>query len=657
MMQLCMSVLCCLLIASSLCAVRACAPSEQLVQFKNTSIYLRISTTDRTQYSILKESRILQTVSLENFYSSSNLELTTDGGYLLTNNNNDTILFDLISTQANFTHVRISRLNVRRNSKPMDCISLNIGHTHWYGGPESRKQFWPVERLKYENYAYLTKEENYAGVSERYWLNSDGVFFYVDENTPLFIYQNSPGHENEICFQAQTVHPYNPRTPRVSFIYHIGFASNARDAHMQAIQNVLGHPKGYPDERMAQHPIWSTWALYKTKISESEIRTFASNIKKYGFENGQLEIDDDWEECYGSLTFDKIKFPNIKRLTGDLKAMGFRITLWVHPFINKNCRAIYDEAKMKGYLVADYFGNTDTKWWNSKANEAAYLDFTKPEVREWFSNRLTRLRNEDGIDSFKFDAGETSWTPTDPSLQGSLSFSPNQITRDYVQTVAEFGPMIEVRTGQGTQELPVFVRMLDKDSFWDWNNGLITLITTLLQINMNGYPFVLPDMIGGNGYNNNLPSKELFIRWLQANVFMPSIQFSYVPWMFDMETINITKRYTELHSQITPYIMERFRLAVSHGDPVNPPLWWADPEDTIAQGIYDQFMLGDDIIAAPVVHKGSTKRDIYLPKGVWKDGNTQQIYMGPTWLMNYDAPLDTLPFFQRINYAMTGKIV
>jgi hypothetical protein len=76
--------------------------------------------------------------------------------------------------------------------------------------------------------------------------------------------------------------------------------------------------------------------------------------------------------------------------------------------------------------------------------------------------------------------------------------------------------------------------MTDKDTYWTFENGLPTLVTTLLQMNMNGYPLVLPDMIGGNGYNEP-PSKELFIRWLQANVFMPSMQFSYVPWDFDNE--------------------------------------------------------------------------------------------------------------------------
>ena len=49
-----------------------------------------------------------------------------------------------------------------------------------------------------------------------------------------------------------------------------------------------------------------------------------------------------------------------------------------------------------------------------------------------------------------------------------------------------------------------------------------------------GYPFVLPDMIGGNAYGLR-PGKELFVRWAQANAFMPALQFSILPWNYDEE--------------------------------------------------------------------------------------------------------------------------
>lgn len=152
----------------------------------------------------------------------------------------------------------------------------------------------------------------------------------------------------------------------------------------------------------------------------------------------------------------------------------------------------------------------------------------------------------------------------------------------------------------------------------------------LLQLNMAGYSLVLPDMIGGNGYDNIKPDKEIFLRWLQANTFMPSIQFSFVPWDHDAEvkhsslnaaafvgpqghlisflpqpqTVAISHKFVDLHEKFSPYIMERFKLAVARGEPVNPPIWWISPEDKTAQTIDDEFLLGEKILAAPVVQQG-----------------------------------------------------
>lgn len=72
--------------------------------------------------------------------------------------------------------------------------------------------------------------------------------------------------------------------------------------------------------------------------------------------------------------------------------------------------------------------------------------------------------------------------------------------------------MIELRVGRHSQHIPRFVRMLDKFSVWGYENGLKSMVTTLLQFGIVGYLFILPDMIGGNGYGN-LPSRELYIRF------------------------------------------------------------------------------------------------------------------------------------------------
>lgn len=565
-------------------------------------------------------------------------------GFKLTNSNGEAIEFTKTIDQNEFSQLKIARAT-RTRSQVVDCVRMS--GSNWFGGPQQKYQYWPIQKLRFDEYSFLTKEADNCAVADRYWLNSIGSFIYVDEEAPLFIDQNY-GEPGYMCLEVKKSLPYDIHDPTYSFIYQIGVASDSKKVHMEAVKNILGKPSGHPAEAMVKYPIWSTWAKYKRDIDENVVLEYADQIIRNGWPNSQYELDDDWEVCYGALTFNKKKFPNIRQTISNIKAKGFpRVTLWIHPFINKVCEPWYSEAKRKGYLVANYSGNTETQWWNSVKDDAAYVDFSKPEVAEWFSARLRAILAESGIDSFKFDAGETSWSPPDPILNGPRSKHPNVIVNTYVRTVAKFGDLVEVRSAHRTQDLPIFVRMIDKDSEWNWNNGLPTLVTTLLQMNMVGYPLVLPDMVGGNGYNNHPPNKEMFIRWLQANVFMPSIQFSYVPWDYDAETVTISKKMTNLHEEYTPKIMERFRLAVSDGSPVNPPIWWVSPDDIVAQKIYDQFLLGEDIIAAPVLQENVRSRDIYLPQGTWTDGNSQAVHTGPKWLRNYEVPLSMLPYFVR----------
>ena len=205
------------------------------------------------------------------------------------------------------------------------------------------------------------------------------------------------------------------------------------------------------------------------------------------------------------------------------------------------------------------------------------------------------LQNDYGIDSFKFDAGEANWLPSNLLLNEDIDRNlwPAKFTTAYVEAVSKFGPMIEVRVGRRTQTHPIFVRMLDKDSHWGFDNGLKTLLTTLLQMSMVGYPFVLPDMIGGNGYGDDpldestTPSREMFIRWLQANVFMPGMQFSFAPWIYDQEVIDYTKDMIALRQDFASIIKQLAHNAVLTGEPINRPIWWADPTDIQAYGIED----------------------------------------------------------------------
>lgn len=198
---------------------------------------------------------------------------------------------------------------------------------------------------------------------------------------------------------------------------------------------------------------------------------------------------------------------------------------------------MFDEGFQKGYFVKTPRGKTGiTSWW--QGGNSGIIDVTNPEAAQWWTDRLKKLQSDTGVDSYKFDAGETNWLPDSPSFANDdTQLWPQLYSTKYVETCAQFGGMIETRTAHLNQKQPIFIRMLDKDSRWGYDNGLRSMIPTLLQFGIVGYPFVLPDMIGGNAYSDGLPSKELYVRWMQANIFMPSVQFSLVPWNYDQEVI------------------------------------------------------------------------------------------------------------------------
>lgn len=405
----------------------------------------------------------------------------------------------------------------------------------------------------------------------------------------MFIYQNTETSRNQLCLEAKKELPYYTHDEsNIVLEYNIGVAKNPRLAQMEAISRFLGKPSGTPDEDMVKYPVWSTWVQFGRDITSQTLIEFADRISLYGFKIAQLEIDDLWEECYGSFQVAS-KFSDLQDTTEQLRnEKNIRTTLWIHPFINSDCQPYYDQAVAANMLIENHNGSKLTRWWNSRdLYTASMFDFTKEEVREWYRGQLDRLLLETGVESFKFDAGEISFAPSDPKIEGPTDFYPSQITTSFLETVAGYGQKLEVRVGQGTQHYPIFVRILDLDSRWTWENGLPTLITTVLLFNIVGYPFVLPDMIGGNNYGDDVISKELYIRWMQANTFMPAMQFSISPWEFDIETTELALKFTQLHEQYSDKIIERFELAVSNGDPVNLPIWWVDPENREAHAIFD----------------------------------------------------------------------
>lgn len=551
----------------------------------------------------------------------------------------DTAKFVITKKDSKCEHYELTT----KSEKPLQ-VRFDTSSVYLYGGAEQDLQSWPADFVNYNKYPYVTMEKDSQAVLEPLWLVSNGMYLYVDPNTPLFISQNKYNKYFELIASREL--PYKKPNGITELKYTLCKLDNVKEAYQHAIDNVLGKPTAIPDERMVKYPIWSTWAKYKALINTTIVMNYANLISESGLPNSQLEIDDNWETCYGSLTVDTENFGDMSNLVQRLKKVGYRVTIWAHPMVNLNCEPYHSEGVRNGYFVKNEAGSVASKWWNGPASQ---IDFTNPEAVAWWQNRLKKLLAETGIDSFKFDAGESTWAPLPQVFHEMAGDYPETNLKYYVRAAAEFGPIVEVRSARGTQKYPIFLRMIDRESDWEGRLSLSTLIPTLLQMNILGYPFVLPDMVGGNGYNQII-SGELYIRWLQANVFMPSIQFSYLPSDYGSEVMRISKKFVNLHVQYADKIIEAMKNSVKHGTPVNAPLWWIDPTDPETYLIDSEFLLGEDILVAPVIQQGAESRDIYLPKGYWRDevNKDAEIIKGPVWLYNYPADLETLPYFTKV---------
>ncbi|CAI5995467.1 unnamed protein product [Closterium sp. NIES-65] len=575
---------------------------------------------------------------------------------------------------------------------------------YWFGGGHYMRQHWPLNRGQFEMGPFFPFDNGPNGTNTLLapqWMTSRGLLVLANPDTPfLHVGLNAPhvgphdgwiqrswgtGVQNlareslpavengtgdgMLRLQARAsyrtvemLHPLRDWMPamwkeeqdkdqRLSLQFALCATANVKQAAEAALET-LPRPANPPPREMVDAPIWTTWARYHANVTQAKVEQFAHEIVGRGLSRSVMEIDDKWQTKYGDFDFDPVKFPNPKAMVEMLHALGFKVTLWIMPFVEE-ASAAYQEGAPKGYFISSSAPATKGlkpgffKWWQPVP--AAALDVTNPEAVAWFVGRLKRLQADYLIDGFKFDAGEPCFLPPHFVTHKPI-VTPVEYTRLYVQEVASQFSYAEVRTGHKTSSVPLLTRMGDRFSTWSTGNGLRSVIPTLLTSGILGYPFCLPDMVGGNAYFGNKPDVELLVRWAQANALMPAMQFSIAPWDLSKEADRLCKAVLELREKVAGTIFSLMEDACSKAlAPVCRPMWWLDPDDAETFPIDDQFAIGDDIVVAPVVVKGQKKRDVYLPKGAWCELlNPSNTFEGPTWLEDVEAPLHIIPIYCRV---------
>lgn len=432
--------------------------------------------------------------------------------------------------------------------------------------------------------------------------------------------------------------------------YDILLAGDLRQV-LQRIVKEIGYPKTTPPAKYFELPIYTTWVEHKTGVSQTKVLEYANNIHNNNLPCGVIEIDDRWETRYGDMQFEAAKFPDPKAMVAQLHKLGYKVTLWVHPFVNPDSET-FRQHQDDGWLMHDRSGRLMlTRWWNGVAT---IWDMTNPKAAAEFRRRLQALQTQYGFDGFKFDGADVDFMGTDAVPLKNITTA--QYPDIYNTEVTAHFTYNETRVGIYSQPLGIVQRLIDKHSIWTNANGLLSLIPEACLSSVRGFQYLMPDMVGGNQYDDDRIDKELIIRWSQASALMPLLQFSWGPWHFDQEAVDRARDASKLHIQFAPYVYDLATKARTTGEPILAPLWYQAPLDANTYKIVDEYMVGADVVVAPVLIKGATSRDLYLPAGNWRDYSSGELHKGGEWLKNYSAPLDKLPLFLRDGSAVSQQV-
>jgi alpha-glucosidase (family GH31 glycosyl hydrolase) len=420
--------------------------------------------------------------------------------------------------------------------------------------------------------------------------------------------------------------------------------NSLRQAFQYVSQTYFPSTGEIPDPLLFVKPQYNTWIELIYDQRESRIRKYANDILDKGFPAGVLMIDDNWQEDYGVWDFHPGRFSDPKGMMDALHEDGFKVMLWICPYFSPDCET-FRLLDKKGYFLKDKRGGTYMcRWWNGYS---ASLDLTNPDAVKYFQGRLAYLCDTYGVDGFKLDAGDAN-AYVDKNIKASQDISPNEFSERWAKLGLPF-KMNEYRACWKLAGQPLAQRLRDKGHNW---KDLSQLIPDALAQGLMGYTYICPDMIGGGEYSYfyNNPDKpldqELIVRSAQCSALMPMMQFSVAPWrVLSKENLAICRDMALLHETMGPEIMVMVKSAAQSGEPLVRHLEYLYPHQGYSQ-VTDQFMLGDDILVAPVLEKGARNRTIVFPAGTWK-GDDGSVVTGPC-TQKVDAPLERLPWYRSI---------
>ncbi|MER5949437.1 alpha-xylosidase [Streptomyces sp. NPDC001904] len=405
--------------------------------------------------------------------------------------------------------------------------------------------------------------------------------------------------------------------------------------------------------RPALPPAWSfgLWLTtsFTTQYDEATVTKFVDGMAERDIPLSVFHFDCFWmrEYQWSDFAWDPDVFPDPVGMLARLKERGLRISVWINPYIAQKS-ALFDEAAELGYLVRTAGG--DVWQWDLWQAGMGLVDFTNPDACAWFQAKLKVLLDQ-GVDCFKTDFGER--IPTDVVWHDGSDPERmhNYYTHLYNKVVFE---LLEKERGSGEAVLFARSAAAGGQQFpvhwggdcWSSFGAMAESLRGGLSLSLSGFGFWSHDIGGFEG----TPDPAVFKRWLQFGLLSSHSRLhgssSYrVPWEFGDEAVDVARQFTKLKHRLMPYLYGAAVEAHRTGVPLMRPMLLDFPGDPTARVLDRQYMLGPDLLVAPVF---SADGDVeyYLPEGTWTHLLTGEQVQGPAWRRERHG-FDSLPLYVR----------
>ncbi|MDP2068957.1 MAG: glycoside hydrolase family 31 protein [Lutibacter sp.] len=424
----------------------------------------------------------------------------------------------------------------------------------------------------------------------------------------------------------------------------------------------------YTDLTGKPHELPPLWALgyHQCKWSyypESNVKEITNKFRELRIPCDAIYLDIDYMEGFRCFTWNKEYFPNPRRMVKELADIGFKTVAIIDPGIKID----NDYSVFKEGLDKDYFcKRADGPYMKGKVwpGECYFPDFTKPEVREWWSGLFKELIEDIGVKGVWNDMNEPAimdvpgktfpddvrhnYDGNECSHRKAHNIYGMQMARATYQGLKKFSypkrPFVITRAAYaGTQR---YSSTWTGDNVATWEHLTIANLQAQ-RMCMSGFSFVGSD-IGGFAEQ---PNGELYARWIQLGIFHPFCRThssgdhgDQEPWAFGDNITDIVRKFIEIRYQLLPYLYTAFWRYATEGIPILKSLVLYDQADVHTHYRNDEFVFGEKILACPITEPNAKGRRMYVPEGNWYNFWDNSLVIGgnEVWV---DADLDSMPIF------------